>query len=134
MINDCLDPLLADPTRFVDSETVGRALSGNPEQAGPKMVASRARKRGEVLGVWDGINYRYPTFQFGSDGQPLPRLAELIAALPIDAVGSNRGAALWLFAPDAELGGQTPAQVFPEHPDRVLQLRRRRLDTSSAAE
>ncbi len=132
--DDVLRNLLTDPTRFLDSETVGRRLSGNPDHASPRVVTSRARKAGDLLGVWDGNAFRYPAFQFDPDGKPLARLPDLLAVLPSDADGSFRNAALWLFAPDAALGDRCPADVFARDPDRVLELRRRRLDTTHAGE
>lgn len=126
--------LLADTTRFLDSETVCRMLSGNRDQATPNRIASRARKAGLVIGVWDGSAFRYPAFQFDDRGQPLERLPDLIGLLPIDADGSYRNAALWLFAPDAALDDRSPADVFATDPDRVIALRQHRLSTASAAE
>lgn len=128
-----LEQLLADPMRFTDSSTVGRALTGNPHHNNPKMAATRARKAGEIFGVWDGNAYRYPLFQFGADGKPLPQVNALIEVLPRDADGSGRDAALWLFAPDAALDERTPADLFPENPQRVIDLARERRDGSDLA-
>lgn len=125
---DVLEQLLADGTRFADSAEVGRAISGNPDHSNPKMVASRARKSGELLGVWDGRTYRYPRFQFDSEGQPLPAIADLIAALPKDRdehgvdTGANRDAALWLYTPDETFDGQTPADAFEARQEVVVAL------------
>jgi len=124
-----LASLLADDARFLDSATVGRALSGNPTHPDPKKVATEARKRKETLGVWDGHFYRYPVFQFDAQGQPLPEVPGLIDVLPRDAEGSWRDAALWLFGPDAALDGGTPAELFVRDPARVIALARaRRVD------
>lgn len=125
---DVLEQLLADGARFADSAEVGRAISGNPDHSNPKMVASRARKAGELLGVWDGRTYRYPRFQFDSEGQPLPAIAELIAALPKDRdehgvdTGANRDAALWLYTPDETFDGRAPAEVFAARSAEVVAL------------
>jgi hypothetical protein len=120
-----LADLLSDGERFLDSDTVGHALSG-PRVVDPKAAATRGRKDREVFAVWDGSAYRYPRFQFNDAGQPRPKTPSLIDLLQRDASGSNRDAALWLFAPDALLDGRTPAEVFPEEPERVLRIARRR--------
>jgi hypothetical protein len=129
-----LEQLLADRMRFTDSSTVGRALTGNPQHNNPKMAATRARKAGEIFGVWDGNAYRYPLFQFSEDGNPWPQAKALIDVLPRDADGSGRDAALWLFAPDAALDERTPAAVFPEDPQRVIELARVRRDGGETAD
>lgn len=125
---DVLEQLLADGKRFADSAEVGRTISGNPDHSNPKMVAGRARKAGELLGVWDGRTYRYPRFQFDSEGQPLPAITALIAALPKDRdehgvdTGANRDAALWLYTPDETFDGQAPAEVFAARSAEVVAL------------
>lgn len=129
-----LAALLADPERFRDSASVGRALSGNLDHANPKMVATHARQGQQIFGVWDGNAYRYPVFQFDALGQPRTDVQSLIAVLPRDADGSGRDAALWLFAPDAALGGRSPADVFPEDPESVIALGRTRRDGGDAVD
>lgn len=125
---DSLRSLLADPDKFWDSATVGRVLSQTQDHKNPKMVASRARRRGEIFGAWDGNAYRYPAFQFLDDGAPRPDVQALIEVLPRDADGSGQDAALWLHAPDAALDGLTPAEAFVEDPARVIELARARRD------
>ncbi len=120
-----LADLLSDGERFLDSSAVGRALSGL-DVADSKAVATHGRKSRHIFAVWDGNAYRYPRFQFDNTGRPRSETPSLIELLPRDANGSNRDAALWLFAPDALLDGQTPAEVFPDEPERVLRIARRR--------
>ena len=92
------------------------------------------RKGRHIFAIWDGSAYRYPRFQFDDAGQPRPETPSLIDLLPRDASGSNRDAALWLFAPDALLDGWTPADAFPEEPERVLRIARRRRGIDSTAD
>lgn len=120
-----LADLLSDGERFLDSDTVGRALSGS-RVADAKAAATRGRKENHVFAVWDGSTYRYPRFQFDDAGLPRPHTPALIELLPRQRDGSNRDAALWLYAPDALLEGKTPADVFPEDPERVLRIARRK--------
>lgn len=131
---EVLSALLADTTRFLDSDTVDRHLGGDAHHAAPRMVASHARKEGRIIGAWDGSAFRYPVFQFDDVGQPLKRLPELISILPMDADGSMRNAMLWLFAPDGALGERSPAEVFPIDAGRVIALRQHRLSTATASE
>lgn len=131
---DALSTLLADPELYWDSATVGRAITRTPEHANPKMASSRARRRSQIFGVWDGNAYRYPRFQFQRNGLPHPDLPALIDVLPRDADGSGRDAALWLATPDAALGDRTPAEVFPDEPFRVIALARRRRDGDDAVD
>lgn len=123
-----LRELLADEVRFLDSASVGRALTGNPEHANPKMATTRARQRRQIFGIWDGNAYRYPAFQFSHTGQPRAEVASLVEWLPRDADGTNRDAALWLYSPDAALRGNTPAEMFPVDPEAVIELARARRD------
>ncbi len=99
-----LAELLIDGERFLDSDTVGRALSGSGV-VDAKAAATRGRKEKQVFAVWDGRTYRYPRFQFDDAGRPRPETPALIQLLPRQFDGSNRDAALWLYAPDALLEG-----------------------------
>lgn len=125
--NEVLSTLLANDELFLDSATVGRKITQNPTLANPKMTTSRRRKERRIFGVWDGNAYRYPVFQFDEDGQPRDAVPALIDVLPKDTDGTNRDAALWLFAPDLALGDRSPAEVFPEDPAAVIALARERL-------
>ena len=122
-----LQSLLADPRLFESSESVGLALLKVTEASGdPKLESTRWRRKGWIFGAWDGRHFRYPRFQFGTEGRPLSSIAVLVDVLPRDSDGSNNDAVLWLFAPDAALDGRTPAEVFPEDADRVINLARQR--------
>lgn len=80
------------------------------KRAGKKAAAQWAKDRrdaGQLLGVWDATvnTFRYPDFQFDPAGQPLPQVAELLAALAehpdrtaeADPDGWRR--AYWLYQP-----------------------------------
>ena len=98
------------------------------------MAATRGRKERRVFAVWDGRTYRYLRFQFDDAGLPRPETPALIQLLPRQSDGSNRGAALWLYAPDALLDGKTPAKVFPENPEGMLRDARRRRGIDATAD
>jgi hypothetical protein len=89
----------AYPTRHV------RKLFKSSKQA----VSDRVR-RGTLLALRnDAGELVYPAFQFGPDGQPLPGIADVIAAFK-GAVETPYTVAAWLVAPDAELDGSTPIE------------------------
>lgn len=120
-VEQVLSSLFKEVGLWRDSESVGRALK--PMADDPKAVGSKARLNEQVFAAWDGTNFRYPSFQFDSDGEPLPMTAQLIAVLPRDANGKvGHDAVLWVFSPDAALDGETPATVFPREPSRVVSL------------
>jgi hypothetical protein len=80
-------------------------MFGSSKQA----VSDRVR-RGTLLALpSDGGEVTYPAFQFGPDGQPLPGVPEVIAALR-DVVQTPHTIAAWLVAPDVELAGSTPVE------------------------
>jgi hypothetical protein len=87
----------AYPTRHV------RKLFKSSKQA----VSDRVR-RGTLLALRNEAGELvYPAFQFGTDGQPLPGIADVIAALK-DVVETPYAIAAWLVSPEAELEGSTP--------------------------
>jgi len=131
--DEVLRALLNDVTRFLDGETVGRRLLGTASPAA-RPHADAARRAGRIIGAWDGSEFRYPAFQFDGRGQPLARLPDLLAVLSDVRSDGGRDAVLWLFAPDAALGGRSPADAFPHEPDRVVALRQHRLDDIGGSE
>ncbi len=52
----------------------------------------------------------FPVFQFDADGQPLPLLKEVLAALPADLSPWQR--AFWLVSPADELEGRPPIDLI----------------------
>ncbi len=106
--------------------------------------AMEERKAGRILGVWHGPDrgYRYAPWQFSTDGQPLPAMAELLTLLREhggisgDGNKTNEGwaEATWFLAPNAileellgldEVGdGPTPAAYLRAQPGKVLKAAR----------
>lgn len=123
--------LLSRPGCWLDSFGAGRHL--DPGESEPEAAAEQARRVGRLLAAWDGEQFHFPAFQFGPDGRPREETAMLVQFLPRDRDGQvGLDAVLWVFAPDASLGGLTPAEKFPADPLRVIALARRRLHGSSS--
>lgn len=132
---EILGAFFGDDVRFLDSASVGRQLSGNPDLTNPKKVTTRARREHRIFGAWHGNAFRYPTFQFDTTGQPRAALPELLEVLPRDENNEvGRDAALWVYTPDAMLDDRTPAEVFSDNPGRVIALARTRRDGGDAVD
>jgi hypothetical protein len=96
---------------------------GDPNAPGANNTASRLRRRGELLGAWDGREYLHPAFQFDRrTGQVMPEMKDLIGLLPKDRGGWRQ--TFWLFQPHALLDGKRPADVFPTDPHAVIEAAR----------
>ena len=95
-----------------------RELLGNSRQA----VHERA-KRGTLLAVrGDDGQPRFPAFQFGPAGKPLPALAAILEVLrPV--VASPYTIASWFVTEATELEGKTPAEWLREGRDPGAALR-----------
>ena len=84
----------------VSADEAGR-LTGRSRQA-----VERQRRDGRVLALREGRQWRYPAWQFDTDGPGglVPFLPEVVARL----FRSPAGAAAWLTAARPELDGDTP--------------------------
>jgi len=78
----------------------------------PSEPASRWRKEKRVFGVKAGNAFRFPAFQFGSDGKPLPNVKAVLEALPDDM--NDWDIALWFDSPNAYLDGRLPKDLLSE--------------------
>ncbi|ASK94778.1 hypothetical protein KWH04_17745 [Xanthomonas campestris pv. trichodesmae] len=106
---------------------VSRQLGSTAENGSHR--ANQLRRDGQLLGVWlpSEQAYRFPVWQFGSDGRPVPPLVELLALLrgaggmdTQDRLTSGWGEVEWFLTPHALLDGASPAEVLPHDPARVL--------------
>lgn len=99
-----------------------RELLGSSRQA----VHERT-KRGTLLALRDGDGRsRFPAFQFGPGGKPLPGLGSIVEVLrPV--VTSPYTIASWFVTESTELGGKAPAQWLREggEPGAALRAARR---------
>lgn len=95
-------------------------------------LASRYRKQGRLLGVWDRSRkrYLYPLWQI-KHGKPLHQVKDLLALIRSgygiagDRDTSGWEEAGWFYAPRRLLEGQRPADLMASDPDRVLVAARR---------
>lgn len=111
--------------RWLTATEVHERLGGNRGAPGANNRASRLRRGGQLLGVWDSGRFLYPFFQFYSDsegGQLHPAMERLLKPIPNhkqDPIGWRR--AFWLFQPHARLpADQRPVDVFLKDPDVVV--------------
>lgn len=84
-------------------------------------LANRWKAGGRIFSVGAGRVDRFPAFQFGDDGRPLPVVADVIRAF---AGHGEWAIALWFTAPSGWLGGRTPASVLRTDPASVLDAAR----------
>ena len=104
-------------------ESVGAAeagrLTGRSRQA-----VERQRRDGRILALRVGRRWRYPAWQFDTDGPGgvVPRLSEVVALLHLSPAGAGH----WLRRPRPELGGETPIRLLRHRdPEPVLRLAER---------
>ena len=107
------------------SAEVHKLLGGAADSPTKNEMAKRLRQDGQLLGIWDGREFRHPTFQFTRRGQLDPRFKELLAVLPNqmqDRTGWRR--AFWFYFPNELLEDREPALVWSEDPQSVLDAAR----------
>lgn len=101
------------------------------------LLAAELRRAGKLLAVYAAEpepGYRYPTWQFCPDGQPIDQLAEILTllrgAFPFlqEPDGLRRttgwGEVEWFLTPHLLLDGLAPASMLATEPARVLQIAR----------
>jgi len=93
------DQLLADE-EWIDAPAVHAQQGGKSDSQGINNTASRLRRRGELLGAWNGREFLHPTFQFQPDtGRLMPEMKILLDILPKDRSGSSGGIGRWVDQP-----------------------------------
>ncbi|WP_322069480.1 hypothetical protein [Paraburkholderia bannensis] len=99
-------------------------LTANKKSPEGGSYTTYARATGILLGVWSERlpGFVYPDFQFDRAGAIKEEIVELLAVLPRDNDEGGWRRAFWLYSPHALLDGQTPADVFPGEPTRVIMI------------
>jgi hypothetical protein len=91
----------------------------NSKAANKAATAYNWANRGRIFSVSYHGETLYPAFEFDEDGQPLPWIAPILAALTHSGM---RGweVALWFDTDNGWLDGATPLEVMRDDPDRVI--------------
>jgi hypothetical protein len=117
------EQLLKDVKWLNAGDVHQQQTGGDPNAAGSNNTASRLRRRGDLLGAWNGREYLHPIFQFDpKTGRVMPEVKELLELLPKDRGGWRQ--VFWLFQPHALLDCKCPADVFPTDPHAVIEAAR----------
>lgn len=94
------------------------AIAGSTA-SNPAALANRWRTERKVFTVDDAGAQRFPGFQFGANGRPLPVIAEVLEVMGERLTGWEL--ALWFTASSDWLGGELrPADVLDSDPDLVV--------------
>jgi hypothetical protein len=108
---------------WVDAPTVHGRQGGNPASHEINHTASALRRRGELLGAWNGREFLHPAFQFRPEtGRLMPEVKALLEILPKDHGGWRQ--AFWVFQAHGQLDGARPADVFGKDPHSVISAAR----------
>jgi hypothetical protein len=80
-------------------------------------LANRWRRQGRIFAMSWRDQLLYPAFQFDTEGQPLPVIADVIGEL--DPNLSPWELALWFAAPNGRLGGKRPVDLLHDEPESI---------------
>lgn len=117
---------------WLRSSQAGILLGARPDEA--KERVKEERRAGRLLGVWvpEEHAYRYPPWQFDSDGMPIPQLAAILTILReswhLERTGhrtSGWSEVAWFLGHHALLNADTPAYWLATDPERVLAVAHR---------
>lgn len=92
----------------------------------PAALASRWGKERKVFTVDVDGSGRFPGFQFGQNGRPLPVIAEVLAVVGERVTGWEL--ALWFTGSSGRLGGDRPVDVLDSDPELVVEAAGRLAD------
>jgi hypothetical protein len=115
---------LADEFGLLSSTDV--ALLAGSKAENPSALASRWRKEGRIFTVQVDSSARYPGFQLGQRGRPLPVIAEVLKAFGGRLSGWEL--ALWFTGAHDWLGGMRPVDVLETDADQVVAAARNMAD------
>lgn len=107
---------------------VSRAMGSTAGNA--SHLATKLRREGKLLGVYmlsPTHHYRFPSWQFRADGQPVDWFAEILGVLreqgpflDADRRTTGWGEVEWFMSPHVLLDDQPPEDVLATDPARVL--------------
>ncbi|MFM2289330.1 MAG: hypothetical protein RL684_2473 [Pseudomonadota bacterium] len=103
--------------RWVTSETLARRAGVDVD---PDTYAAERRRKGTLLGVRYQDGYLHPSRQFlPRSADTLPRFNELLSVL-LPYMDDQWLVLFWFFQATGRLGGRSPAEAFPDDPDKVI--------------
>lgn len=95
-------------------------------------IATTLREEGKLLAVYIPSgkgHYRYPSWQFDSQGKPLPGFHDILEILRDSKVFGEQGGRStgwyeveWFQTPHTLLDGHTPIEKLVDHPEQVLDI------------
>lgn len=94
-------------------------------QLGPKAAAWKAD--GRIFSIKDQGKDFYPSFQFGTDGQPLPVIAKVLALFKSLEDPQGWRTAGWFFANNGWLGGAAPRDFLETDTARLIDAARHKI-------
>ena len=86
--------------------------------ANASAMARRWKAEGKVFTISSAGQQRFPGFQFGPDGRPLPVIAQVLTVLGQRLSGWEL--ALWFTGSNGWLGGERPVDVLDSDPELVV--------------
>jgi hypothetical protein len=89
-------------------------------------LANRWKAEGRIFAVNVGRTDRFPAFQFGENGKPLPAVAEIIRLFQGE---TDWTLALWFTAPSGWLGDRSPSSCLQDDPAGVVEAARRAVES-----
>src|SRR3954447_404450 len=110
---------LAAEFGLLSSTQVAERAKSKSLASNPAALANRWRQEQKVFAVdVDGVQ-RFPGFQFGGNGRPLPVIADVLAAVGDRLTGWEL--ALWFTGGNGWLGGKRPVDVLDGDPELVVE-------------
>ncbi|HJU39296.1 MAG TPA: hypothetical protein VJ724_06950 [Tahibacter sp.] len=112
---------IVESHEWLDSDRVADLLGSGASPAADAQRVKDARRRGQLLGVWHAGQFLHPVFQFQPSTAALyPQIKSILRFLPKDKTGWAQ--AFWFFQGHEALNGKSPADLFQEMPERIVEL------------
>jgi hypothetical protein len=118
--------------RWLDTPTVSVRQGGSAAESESSAIVRNLRQGNALFGVWSGVEYLHPAFQFDpATGVLLSQMRELLELMPQKLTEWQQ--CFWFFQAHAVLAGECPAAVFAQDPSAVLAAARSSFKTALAA-
>jgi hypothetical protein len=118
--------------KWYDTPTVSVRQGGGASESESGAIVRKLRQSSCLFGVWSGQQYLHPAFQFDPQtGRLFTQVRDLLELMPSKLTEWQQ--CFWLFAPNAQLDGACPADIFPTNAAAVLEVARTTFKVSLAA-